>query len=1119
MVAIPLSACLACFRATVWRRPSVGRAFLLLGALCTALFAATASAAPTITKFPNSQTVAVGTNVTLSVEATGTAPLSYQWYRGAAAITGATSSTLTLSDAQLADAGVYAVAVTDATGTVRTFNGYSQTIAAGNYHSLFAKSDGTLWAAGNNSSGQLGDGTTISRPIPVSVATNVTAVATGGIHSLFVKSDGSLWAMGNNGNGQLGDGTTTNRSTPVQIAASGVVAVAAGSNHSLFLKADGTLWAMGANNYGQLGDGLSTGRTSPVQIASGVQTIAAGTNQSFFIKTDGTLWACGYNVYGQLGDGTTANRNTPWQVANGVVAVAAGVYHTLFLKTDGSVWGMGSGGGGQLGNDNLSGRLLPAQILTGVDAIAAGNNSSYFHKADNTLWACGYNVYGQLGDGTNNQRSTPAQVAANVLTMRAGDLYAYLLRTDGTLWACGYNGNGQLGDGSFNNRLTLLPVLVPSDTPAVLNVGLPPIITQQPASQAINAGSFLALSVGVAYGVNQPFFQWYKDGKVIPGATGYNYSIGSFSLDRVGSYTVTVTNTYGSVTSTAADLSLVLPVVTPQIAVTGKAVSFPATHGGAGTVTWQLSTDGGTTWTALTNNDTYAGTDSLALRIPNVTRAMANHLFRYQVTSGTAVATSAPISINVIASPLEMPTSLTIDRTSGKLYVTDAAAQTVLAVSTDLKLAVMAGRSGETGTANGPAASARFHEPSGLLQTADGSLLLADTSNSSIREINASGAVSTYAGQNGAAGATDGNTGVARFQAPVGLAVDLSGNLLVTDQAAHTVRLIGGGLVQTVAGRAGIPGVADGQGTAASFNAPSGIAVRRDNASSISWSGGNNGYGTTFVADQGGHTIRTITSTGLVGTYAGLAGTPGFVNGNRTNARFRQPSGLAFDSDGSLFVADTGNHVIRRIDPYGNVSTYAGIAGVGGLMDGPSGQSQFLYPEGLAVDAARNVYVADTGNGVIRMITPAGRVSTLLILGNVPTITTQPAGLSITAGSGATFTVAASGEGSLTYQWKKDGTLIPGATSASYSITAATTGHAGNYSVAVTNNWGTTESASAALTVTSPPPPTTGGGSTGGGSGGGGGGGGAPTLPFLLLLGVMAAVRLWRRGSLGAEAA
>ena len=130
-------------------------------------------------------------------------------------------------------------------------------------------------------------------------------------HSLFLKSDGSLWATGLNSYGQLGEGTTINRNSPVQVVASGVTQVATGYYNSLFLKSDGSLWTMGRNNYGQLGDGTTTTRNSPVQVvASGVTQIAACRDHSLFLKTDGSLWAMGSNNYGQLGDGTTTTRNS-----------------------------------------------------------------------------------------------------------------------------------------------------------------------------------------------------------------------------------------------------------------------------------------------------------------------------------------------------------------------------------------------------------------------------------------------------------------------------------------------------------------------------------------------------------------------------------------------------------------------------------------------------------------------------------------------------------------------------------------------------------------------------------------------------------------------------------------
>ena len=176
-------------------------------------------------------------------------------------------------------------------------------IAAGDTYSLFLKSDGSLWAMGDNGYGQLGDGTynNTNRPEQI-VASNVTAIAAGNFHSLFLKSDGSLWAMGNNADGQLGDGTTTTDSTnhPEQIVASDVTAIAAGGYHSLFLKSDGSLWAMGDNDDGELGDGTNGNDTNrPEQIrgwASGYnrisgQLLSGGNMQLSFVGIAGANYA------------------------------------------------------------------------------------------------------------------------------------------------------------------------------------------------------------------------------------------------------------------------------------------------------------------------------------------------------------------------------------------------------------------------------------------------------------------------------------------------------------------------------------------------------------------------------------------------------------------------------------------------------------------------------------------------------------------------------------------------------------------------------------------------------------------------------------------------------------
>jgi len=198
-------------------------------------------------------------------------------------------------------------------------------------HSLFIKENGSLWAFGDNTYGQLGDGTTTARDDPFQiVASEVVTAAASGYHSLFINTDGSLWAMGLNNYGQLGDGSTEDRHSPVKVVDDGVIAVAAGSGHTLFLKEDGSLWAMGLNHRGQLGDGTTQSQHLPVKVVdSGVIAMAAGQGssgqvESLMVKTDGSLWSVGSNEYGQLGDGTLENRTTWTKVVDtGVHGVAA----------------------------------------------------------------------------------------------------------------------------------------------------------------------------------------------------------------------------------------------------------------------------------------------------------------------------------------------------------------------------------------------------------------------------------------------------------------------------------------------------------------------------------------------------------------------------------------------------------------------------------------------------------------------------------------------------------------------------------------------------------------------------------------------------------------------------
>jgi len=361
-------------------------------------------------------------------------------------------------------------------------------VAAGDVHSLALRTDGSVWAWGENYSGQLGDGTFTTRTTPVQVTglTGIIAIACGRNHSLAVKNDGTIWAWGRNSDGQLGDGTFTNRSAPVQVTGlTGVISAAAGYYHSLAVKSDGTVRAWGDND-GQLGDGTYTPRSTPVQVTglTGVIAVAGGCQHSLAAKSDGTVRAWGVNTYGQLGDGTTIDRTTSVQVTglSGAITVASGGGHSLAVKSDGTVRAWGDNWCGQLGDGtSYNERLTSVQVtgLTGAIAVAGGHEHSLALKSDGSVRAWGGNYCGQLGDGTTIDRATTVQVSGltsnSSIAVAGGNSHSLAVKNDGTARAWGYNGYGQLGDGTTTNRTT--PVEV-----AGLTVG-PPELTSLVFSQ------------------------------------------------------------------------------------------------------------------------------------------------------------------------------------------------------------------------------------------------------------------------------------------------------------------------------------------------------------------------------------------------------------------------------------------------------------------------------------------------------------------------------------------------------------------------------------------------------------------------------------------------------------
>ncbi|WP_417909802.1 hypothetical protein [Candidatus Electronema sp. PJ] len=334
-------------------------------------------------------------------------------------------------------------------------------VAAGYAHTVAIKADGTLWAWGENGSGQLGDGTAIDKvsPVQIGTLTDWKIVATGYAHTVAIKTDGTLWAWGDNSSGQLGDGTTTNRTSPVQIGlgtdwatvAAGGTAGLVGS-HTVAIKTDGSLWAWGSNNAGRLGDGTTIDRNIPIQIGNDTdwRSVSAGGAHTVAIKTDGTVWAWGFNGSGQVGDGTTADRATPFQIDTAMdwETVTAGGAFTLALKTNGTLWAWGANSSGQLGDGTTVNRTSPIQIGSGTtwSDIAAGGSHSVALKAPGTIWTWGLNSYGQLGSGTTISRTSPGQVgtAATWSAIAAGGNHTGAVKS-GFFWSWGDNSSGQLG--------------------------------------------------------------------------------------------------------------------------------------------------------------------------------------------------------------------------------------------------------------------------------------------------------------------------------------------------------------------------------------------------------------------------------------------------------------------------------------------------------------------------------------------------------------------------------------------------------------------------------------------------------------------------------------------------
>lgn len=348
-----------------------------------------------------------------------------------------------------------------------------------------------------------------------------------------------------------------------------------------------------------------------------------------------------------------------------------------------------------------------------------------------------------------------------------------------------------------------------------------------------------------------------------------------------------------------------------------------------------------------------------------------NELIREVTPAGTVTTLAGAVGLNGITdgtgigASFNSPQGPAIDA-SGNLYVAEFSSSTIRKITPAGVVITVAGLALSSGNSDGTGSAARFFKPSGVAVDGSGNIFVADSGNNTIRKISA-GVVTTFAGTAGVTGSLDGTGTAASFNYPRSVVIDSAGNLFVADTNNNAIRKItSAGVVTTLAGKAATFGSADGVGPAARFNFPNGLAL--------------DGSGNIYVADELNHLIRQVTPSGTVTTLAGAAGTAGKVDGTGSAARFNNPTGVSVDGSGNLYVADYNNELIRKITPAGVVTTIAGVATISGALDGIGYNltpAEFSNPSSTAVDTLGNVYVADTGNSIIRRISAAGVVTTL----------------------------------------------------------------------------------------------------------------------------------------------
>jgi hypothetical protein len=639
-------------------------------------------------------------------------------------------------------------------------------------------------------------------------------------------------------------------------------------------------------------------------------------------------------------------------------------------------------------------------------------------------------VTGQIYDGCGNFAISGAFIQIGTSTTISDNTGAYIITN--------LQSGTYIVTVSQSNYITVATTLTISSCPPTIttNVALysSSYILSPPANETVAIGQNATFTVTTACFIDG--YQWQFNGTSlsdnghITGSKTNVLTINNVSEGDAGTYNVIVSNPSGS-TNTSAILTVITratevlrwstpapilygtPLSSTQLNATANvpgSFSYTPTNGAvlnAGTHTLSVIFIPNDTvdYSSLTNTVSLVVSQaSLAVTANSTNRpyGQTNPVLTGVITGltngdnitatyGCGATSSSPVGtypiVPSLVDPNDRQTNYTVSLVDGTLTVTNyPEAYTFI---------TLAGKGRVSGTNDGTGTMARFYGPNGVAVDDEGNVYVADRYNYTIREVTPTGVVTTLAGLARVSGTNDGTGSAARFKTPTGVAVDGATNLYVADITNNTIREVTpigtNWVVTTLAGQPGVAGTNDGIGNAARFYRPNGVAVDADR--------------NVYVADAGNHTIRELMPVGtnwVVTTLAGLAGSSGSANGTNSAARFNNPTSVAVDSAGNVYVTDWENSTIREVTPVGTnwvVATLAGLAGSSGGADGIGSAARFYNPCGVAVDEATNLYVADQNNNMIRELMPTGTNWVVTTLGGLAKVS----GTNDGTGSAASF--------------------------------------------------------------------------------------------------------------------